>query len=68
MSCPCCGGTGTIEGAEVMFSDDTAKRMAAALREKGVTIRGIAKLMGYSHPGSVSHLLKKHKVGSLADK
>lgn len=35
---------------------------AQELKAKGYTIRDIAKILGYKHPGSVSHLLNKKQV------
>lgn len=36
------------------------EKMAKELRLKGMTIREIARIMGFKHPGSISHLLKKN--------
>lgn len=33
------------------------KIAALSLREQGYTIREIAKILGYKHPGSITHLL-----------
>ena len=33
--------------------------LAKSLRKKGYTIRGIANILGYRHPGSVTNLLKR---------
>ena len=32
--------------------------LAKGLREKGYTIREIARMLGYKHPGSITNLLK----------
>lgn len=37
---------------------------AKELKIKGFTIREIAKMLGYKHPGSVSHLLNKNQGGN----
>lgn len=34
--------------------------LAKDLRDNDFTIREIAKIMGYKHPGSISHLLNKN--------
>ena len=34
-------------------------QLAAELRANGYSIREIAYILGYKHPGSISHLLKK---------
>jgi hypothetical protein len=34
-------------------------KMAKRLRKEGKTIREIANILGYKHPGSISHLLAK---------
>jgi hypothetical protein len=33
--------------------------LAKGLREKNYSIRQIARMLGYKHPGSISHLLEK---------
>jgi hypothetical protein len=34
-------------------------KLAKSLKKEGRTIREIAALLGYKHPGSISHLLSK---------
>lgn len=34
-------------------------QVAKSLKKKGYTVREIAKMLGYKHPGSITHLLKK---------
>jgi len=55
--CPLCNGTGKINVAVKPLASDN-KKAASRLREKGYTIREIAKALGYKHPGSISHLLR----------
>lgn len=64
VKCPCCNGTGELDPPQVkhMLTEDKALVTAKALRDIGYTIRGIADILGYRHPGSVSHLLKKSKI------
>jgi hypothetical protein len=38
---------------------DSHPKIAVSLKKKGHTIREIAKILGYKHPGSISHLLNK---------
>lgn len=40
----------------------THPALAKSLKAKGYTIRAIAKLLGYKHPGSITHLLIIKKV------
>jgi len=46
-----------VQAAENLQSEQT--KLAVSLREQGYTIREIAAVLGYKHPGSVSHLLNK---------
>lgn len=55
--CPTCGGTGQIEIA--ISYTDTNRPLAHKLKKEGKTIREIAKLLGYKHPGSITNLLSK---------
>ncbi len=41
--------------------DNSEADMAKKLRDNGYTIREIMVIMGYNHPGSVSHLLSKQQ-------
>jgi predicted transcriptional regulator len=59
--CPVCSGTGEIEMVVRISMTDTNKPLAQKLRKEGASIREIAKILGYQHPGSVSHLLSKPK-------
>jgi len=45
-----------IQGVE---AEKDKSGIAKRLREYGHTIREIAEIMGYKHPGSISHLLDK---------
>ena len=58
--CPTCGGSGEIDRIilKPQGLSDTNKPLAKKLKKKGYTIRQIAKMLGYKHPGSISHLLK----------
>jgi len=57
--CPTCGGIGQIEFIPTHISHaETHRPLAKKLRKKGYTIRQIAKMLGYKHPGSISNLLK----------
>jgi hypothetical protein len=44
-----------IEGKSTPMTE--TRSIAKGLRERGHTIRQIAKIMGYPHPGSIHHLL-----------
>lgn len=59
-TCPTCNGKGKIEIA-VSYTE-THRPLAHELKNKGYTIRDIAKFLGYKNPGSVSHLLSKKPV------
>ncbi len=59
--CPACGGTGQIEAVVRISTADTHRAIAQKLRKEGVTIRDIAKMLGYKNPGSITHLLSKPK-------
>lgn len=39
--------------------ENGAHFIARDLRDSGYSVRKIAKIMGYKHPGSISHLLSK---------
>jgi hypothetical protein len=56
--CPLCGGRGEVERKPPKTTDEDAK-LARRLKRKGFTIREIMVALGYRHPGSISHLLKK---------
>jgi AraC-like DNA-binding protein len=66
IDCPVCNGTGRIDKPAHLIKLDLDGKVAAAaqsLRKEGYTIREIAKVLGYKHPGSISHLLSKnHKA------
>lgn len=47
---------------------DNSHIIANDLRNEGYSIRKIAKIMGYKHPGSVSHLLKKYSTKNSLNK
>lgn len=55
-TCPTCGGSGSVE--LVLSTAETNRPLAIKLRQKGYTIRQIAKMLGYKNPGSISNLLK----------
>jgi transcriptional regulator GlxA family with amidase domain len=63
INCPCCKGTGKIDVVvkPVAIERQSRVKMAKALRRKGLTIRQIAEVMGFKHPGSVSDLLKARR-------
>ena len=62
ITCPVCGGNGQLEAPKGKTKQDPDGRFAhaaKALKAEGYTVREIARLLGYKHPGSVSHLLSK---------
>lgn len=64
IACPVCHGTGKIDPpvkTTKKDKDDSLPAAAMALREAGYTIREIATLLGFKHPGSISYLLDKEK-------
>lgn len=56
--CPLCNGCGKIE-VQVKTAPVELEKAAKNMRKEGFTIRQIAKVLGYKHPGSISHLLSK---------
>lgn len=57
--CPTCNGSGEIEA--VISKSQTNRPLAKKLAAQGLTVREIAKYLGYKNPGSVSNLLKELK-------
>lgn len=61
VKCPICKGTGHIDppkfGNRKQYSAQLSS-IAKQLRKDGYSIRKIAEMMGFDHPGSISHLLK----------
>jgi hypothetical protein len=55
--CPLCEGVGKIEYTPKPDKVDL-KKAAKRLRGEGYTIRQIMVILGFKHPGSVSHILK----------
>ena len=45
-----------VQAAENLQSEQI--KLAVSLREEGYTVREIAAVLGYKHPGSITHLLK----------
>lgn len=62
--CPLCDGTGEVERipeVEKVKQRRLEKELAIKLKTEGFTIRKIASVLGYKHPGSISNLLKLKK-------
>lgn len=58
--CPLCNGSGSVKVKEPV-DRDAHKEIAVLLRSKGYTLRQIMVMLGYDHPQSIAHLLKKKK-------
>lgn len=56
IKCPACSGTGKLK-VSVSYTD-TLRPVAKKLRIEGYTIREIAAMLGFKHPGSITNLLK----------
>lgn len=60
MKCPICKGKGNLSEPERTHFTTTelnAPEIARTLRKTGLSIRQIAKIMGFKHPGSINNLL-----------
>jgi hypothetical protein len=61
--CPACNGSGELKPPKPKKgksdADGKLSHAAKALRDAGYTIREIANILCYDHPGSISHLLSK---------
>lgn len=58
--CPTCQGSGVVSVVVAVSKTATARPLAIKLRNDGYSIREIAAMLGYTHPGSISNLLREN--------